>query len=517
MTNNIKTADSIIENQLSDAEGTISKIFGMPRFLILLFFVEMWERFSYYGMRALLVLFITSYYGFSDPKAYALYSLFAALGYATSLPAGFLADKVLGFRNMIIWGGVTIAFGHGLLFFVQKNETFLYGGLTMIAIGTGLFKGNNANIIGICYPRNDPSGRDKAFTLFYVAVNIGAFASSVLCGLIAKEFGWDYGFATAGVAILMGLAAFLRFNYLLGDKGLAPNPALLKKRIALGLRPLPLIILSLIATAVMLYNILSHSEESIENILVVTSVIFVGVLSFLWRQSAKEERINIVIVLLLLVFQAIFFVFEMQIGALFTLFTERNIDTTILGYTVPASVLSGINPFVIIIGGSLFAKVIALLSNRLMMVRFGLGMAALVASIAVLYFGCFTADANGKISVAFLFISMILMALGEVFIAPLIYAVCTLLSPKRYKGVIMSFLILSLSYANFAGAKVGKLMAADDAVVDGEVDALKSLAIYQEGFWDITVFTVIVLGIFICMAPFLNKGINKAVGRAKEA
>ena len=190
------------------------------KFFVLLFFTEMWERFSYYGMRALLVLYLTSVLGFEDQKAYSIYALFAALGYAGPVIGGIIADKLLGFRNVMKIGATIMTLGHAGMSLMGPDKIFmLYLSLALIAVGTGFFKGNITNLLGMCYHHDDPQ-REKAFSLFYVSVNLGSFLAALSCGFIAKEYGWDYGFGLAGIGMFIGLVTFIKFEYLLGDIGI---------------------------------------------------------------------------------------------------------------------------------------------------------------------------------------------------------------------------------------------------------------------------------------------------------
>ena len=234
----------------------------MPKFLKLLFFVELWERFSYYGMRALLILFLTKSLGFTDPKAYALYSLFAALGYAAPVVGGILADRIFGFRRMVVIGGVVMCLGHGLMALTELWNGVMYFGLGFIAIGTGLFKGNVSNLLGCCYAPEDPN-RDKGFTLFYVAVNLGSVLASLACGYVGEKIGWHYGFGLAGVGMVLGLIVFLKYQSVLEDHGMEPNPEVLVKPYW-GLKPMTWIYLGTILVGC-LFAFMMTSAETIPN------------------------------------------------------------------------------------------------------------------------------------------------------------------------------------------------------------------------------------------------------------
>ena len=192
---------------------------GHPRGLYVLFGAEMWERFSYYGMRALLVLYLTKHLLYKREDALALYATYTGLVYLTPLLGGYLADKVLGQRKAILVGGVVMAMGH----FAMAFESQLYLALSLLILGNGFFKPNISTMVGNLYPQNDPR-RDGAYTIFYVGINLGAFFSPLVCGALgeSERFGWHYGFAAAGVGMLFGLASFLFFQRALVG-GLPPH------------------------------------------------------------------------------------------------------------------------------------------------------------------------------------------------------------------------------------------------------------------------------------------------------
>ena len=178
-------------------------------------------------MRALLVLFLTSQLGFDDPEAYAIYSLFAALCYLGPIVGGYVADRYTGFRALVLLGSVILVAGHALMALSELHDQLFFTGLGMIAVGSGLFKGNIANLLGCCYEPDDPE-RERGFTLFYVAINLGGFIAGIACGYVAHLWGWHYGFGLAGIGMTAGLVMFLRFQYLLADHGLKPSQPPLK-------------------------------------------------------------------------------------------------------------------------------------------------------------------------------------------------------------------------------------------------------------------------------------------------
>lgn len=471
----------------------------------LLSFVEMWERYSYYGMRALLVLFLTSHLGFKDERAYAIYSIFAAIGYAGPVLAGWLADKIFGFRIMVIVGGSIMVLGHIAMAIIPLNDNLMYIGLGGIAIGTGMFKGNISNLLGSLYKQGDPE-RDRGFTLFYVGINVGGFLSPIVCGYVAKIYGWHYGFGIAGIGMTIGLVTFLYIQNLLGDKGLAPNPHFIKKKIFANLNPVNLLVIGSFF-AICLVTVMIYFSEQLEYFLY-----GFGALTFLYYlvimfNATDQERRRLLALFIFVLFFMSFFAIEMQIGSLINLFTERNVVHTVFGLDVPASVSQSINPFVIIIFGLILGFAVKV-DIKYSVVKFALGLSGMALCFLVLYFGCMNANSEGEVPYIYLFAGVGMMALGELLISPFVLSQATVLSPEKYKGFVMGFVMMSLAFSNLAGIIIGRYMKVDS--VDGHVDKLNSLEVYKSGFWVIFEFNAIFVLVFLIFAKFLHNVIMEA-------
>jgi len=471
-----------------------------PAFLKLLFFVEMWERFSYYGMRVLLVLFLTSHLGFSDVKAYAIYSLFAAVAYAGPVIGGLLADKLMGFRNMVLIGGIIITIGHANMTFVGSNPDLVYLGLSLIALGTGLFKGNITNLLGACYRENDPD-RERGFTLFYVGVNLGGFLASVLCGYVANAYGWDYGFGLAGLGMLVGLITFARYQNCLGNNGLSPNAEHMTKRLFLGINAFSFIIVSSLFLAYLVSKMLA-SAEFFANMLSITGLVVFGIYAYIIFKSPVEQKKNLIALSVMIFFFMCFFALEMQLGSLINLFTERNVVKEILGITIPASISQAMNPLSIIILGSLIGTYMKF-DKRYATLMLAFGLFSLVICFAVLYFGCANADVNSKVGYLYLVVAIIFMSLGELCVMPLVQSQATLLAPKSLRGLVMGIVMLSLAFSNLAGIVISKFISVPS--VNGEVNLAESLSIYKEGFLNISFFCFGIVILFIFCSIFLHR------------
>ena len=485
--------------QIYNEKNIPPETLGAPKFLILLFFVEMWERFSYYGMRALLVLFLTTHLGFQDAKAYSIYSLFAAIAYSYPLLGGFLADKFMGFKNMVLIGGIIMILGHTCMTLVSLNPEIIYLGLSLIAVGTGLFKGNIGSLLGSCYEDSDPS-RDKGFTIFYVGINLGSFLAAISCGYVATIYGWDYGFGLAGIGMVIGLIAFIKFQYVLGEKSRHDNDNIMHDKFFLGMSPFVFVLVMCLVSAFLVSKILSYSEL-FANVLSIIGLIVFSFFGYYVIKSPKEQRESLIAISIMIFFLMCFFGIEMQLGSLISLFTERNIQNNIFGINIPASVSQAINPLSIILLG--FFVSICQKNKKYISFMPLFGILGMVICFLILYVGCLNHDENAKVSYMYLVLAISFMSLGELFIAPIVYSQTTLLAPKNARGFIMGILLLALAFSNLAGIVISKFVSVDS--VQGKVDYFQSLEVYREGFLNIAIFNFVIAILFLFFVPFLKK------------
>ncbi len=470
--------------------------------LILLLFVEGWERFSYYGMRALLVLYLTSSLGFADPKAYAIYALFAAIGYGIPPLAGMLADRFVGFQKMLIIGATIMCVGHFFMSIIGYEPFFVYIGLGLIAVGTGFFKGNVTNLLGAIYENEavDSVAKDKGFSLFYISINIGMALSATSCGYIAHKFGWHYGFGLAGIGMLVGLLIFVKYKYVLGNHGLYPNISKNNNKTYSWKEPiLSACLLGAVSIFILYYCEIFSSYFGYFGIIILI-MLFKAVYN-----CDPIERSRILLLMILVLFLVCFYALEMQLGALINLFTERNVDRVIFGYEVPSAILQGINPFTIIIIGPLIISLLAASSKHSPLPRFAIGLFLNALCFVAIYVGCINAQ-NGKAHIMYLFIGIVLMSIVELFIAPLLQSLFVTLSPLRYRGFMMGIYMFGWSYSNLASVLLSKFMSIPQGSL---ADPLASMIIYKEGFYKILLFNIGLFVSFMACYPILNKLVKK--------
>ena len=348
--------------------------FGHPRGLSTLFFTEMWERFSYYGMRALLILFMTAVpaaggLGFDTATAGAVYGLYTSMVYLMTLPGGWIADRLIGQRNGVLYGGILIASGHFSMA-VPSLVTF-YLGLVLIVIGTGLLKGNISVLVGQLYRPGD-SRRDAGFSIYYMGINLGAFLAPLICGYLGQRVNWHLGFAAAGIGMVLGLVQYSLGGRHLGTAGLRPAPAASPKALA-DLKRKTLLAGAVIAAAAIALGagigtgVLPIGAADIARwvgyALLVGTVAFFGWL-YLNPSWTREERGRLYVIGVFFLSAAIFWsVFE-QAGSTLNLFADRSTRTELLGLRFPSSYFQSFNALFIIIFAPMFAWLWVRLGSR---------------------------------------------------------------------------------------------------------------------------------------------------------
>ena len=443
--------------------------FGHPRGLSTLFFTEMWERFSYYGMRALLILFMTAPIaagglGFDTGLAGAVYGLYTSMVYMTSLPGGWIADRLIGQRRAVLYGGIIIAAGHFSMA-ISSLATF-YLGLTLIVVGTGLLKGNVGVIVGRLYGPNDHR-RDAGFSIFYMGINLGAFLAPLVCGYLGQRINWHAGFAAAGVGMVLGLVQYVLGGKYLGDAGLYPAPAespaaaaQLRARVKVwGGAALVLIA----ALAFGMYTgavpiTAGQMADAAGYFLLLLTVGFFAWLFFGGNWTAAERKRLFAIGVLFLASALFWSEFE-QAGSTLNLFGDRATRTEIFGWQFPSSYYQSLQPLFIIT----FAPVFAWLWMRLgprepsSPAKFGIGLIFVGSGFAILVVAAGLAANGIKVSPMWLVATYLLHTFGELSLSPVGMSAVTKLAPIRVTGLMMGLWYLGISVGNFIGGRLASL------------------------------------------------------------
>jgi len=453
----------------ADARPYDASFFGHPRGLSTLFFTEMWERFSYYGMRALLILFMTAPaaaggLGIDTAVAGAIYGLYTSMVYMTTLPGGWVADRLIGQRRAVLYGGIIIAAGHFSMAF-SSLATF-YLGLTLIVVGTGLVKGNAAVIAGALYGEHD-ARRDAGFSIYYMGMNLGAFIAPLVCGYLGQKVNWHIGFAAAGVGMVLGLVQYVLGAKYLGDAGLHPAPAAspadaarLRARARLGG---VLALLAFIAIALGMYTgALPITAKQIADAagyaLVLIVVVFFGWLYFSADWTPLERKRLYAIGVLFIAATIFWSEFE-QAGSTLNLFGVRATRTSVFGWEFPSSYFQSLQPLFIIAFAPVFAWVWIRLGRRepSSPAKFGIGLLFVGAGYAVLVVAASLAQGGVKVAPWWLVATYLLHTYGELSLSPVGLSVTTKLAPQRVVGLMMGAFYLAISLGNFIGGRLSSL------------------------------------------------------------
>lgn len=438
---------------------------GHPAGLRTLFFTEMWERFSYYGMRALLVLFMVDKVrggmGMDDRTATAIYGLYTASVYLASLPGGWLADRILGARRAVWYGGIVIASGHFVLALPWERSFYL--GLILVVIGSGTLKPNMSAMVADLYPEGG-ARRDAGFTIFYMGVNLGAALGPLLCGYLAQKYGWHWGFAAAGFGMILGLLQFRRSQGLLGECGINrgdARPLVPTERfwvaVCLGVLLLAgvLGIAGIVPEAVALAHLMTY-------VILGIAVLFFGRTLF-FSDLDRNEREKVGVILMLFLASAIFWAGFEQAGSSFNLFAERYTDRWIawLRYDVPAEWFQTLGPVFVISLAPLFAVLWVALARAgrepSIPVKFGMALILLALGFVVMSAASRGLAAGGKVWPTWLITTFLLHTFGELCLSPVGLSAVTKLSPRRLVGQMMGIWFLATSLGNLlAGLLAGE-------------------------------------------------------------
>jgi POT family proton-dependent oligopeptide transporter len=446
------------------------QFFGHPRGLATLFFTEMWERFSYYGIRPLLVLFMTAAitrggFGFSRPTAAAIVGIYAASVYLASLPGGWVADRWLGLRRAIWTGGVFIALGHLsiALSAVFSRPTFFLG-LILIVIGTGLLKPNISALVGDLYTADDPR-RDAGFSVFYMGINTGALVAPIITGFLGERVGWHLGFGAAGVGMLVGLITFrMRAGSTLGSLGATPLGSPDDQRRARTISLVGLAVIAVLVALAMLgvVKIDPLSVASMMRNLILAMAMLCFAYLFLFAGLDADERRRIAVVLVLFVFSVVFWsAFEQQPTSL-NLFARDFTDRTLLGWEVPTSWFQSAESLAVV----LFAPVLAALWVSLARrgkdlsapTKFAIGLSLAGLGFLVMWAAANRVIVSGaavRVSMLWLVASYFLQGLGELSLSPVGLSSMTKLAPKRFSGLTMGAWFTSIALGNLIAGLVG--------------------------------------------------------------
>ena len=527
------------------------EMLGHPKGLFYLFFAELWERFSYYGMRALLTLYMVNEFfmyitdeAYREEMSFGIFAAYGSLVYATPVLGGMIADKFIGFKKSIMLGGILMALGHFFMAFYFEsdvlgmnvtvvNNFFFYAALALLIVGNGFFKPNISTMVGRLYPEGD-SRRDSGFTIFYMGINAGAFLAPLVCGWLGYEFGWHVGFGAAGVGMLAGLFVFMRGmnSGVFGDNGEQPEEY--KEKKMYGLRTDHFFyVVALLMVPISAFLVKNNALEVLEgfqlhsSLLTVLGIVILGIIIKKMMELSRMEVFRLVSVLVLTLLITVFWSFFELAGTAITLFAERNVNLTLLN----ASQTNAINPGYIIFLAIPFSLMWVYLSktqrNPITPIKFALGILQLGLGFIVFAMSAQFMDADGRTPFMFLMIGYLLLTTGELFISPIGLSKVTELSPKSMTAFMMGVYFLSSSYAHYISGAIAKLTTCTESgtapepgfmttmiekvtgfaggFTESSVEGVQSLLSYTSVFTQVGVVAIGMAILSFIISPILKK------------
>ena len=528
-----------------------NQLFGHPKGLFYLFFAELWERFSYYGMRALLMLYMVNEFftyitdeAYREEMSFGIFAAYGSLVYATPVLGGMIADKFIGFKKSIMLGGILMALGHFFMAFYFKsdvlgfevstiNHFFFYAALALLIVGNGFFKPNISTMVGRLYPEGDDR-RDSGFTIFYMGINTGAFIAPLVCGWLGYEYGWHYGFGAAGIGMIAGLLVFMKGmnSGVFGDNGQQPTEYVEKKMYGMRTDYFFYLVAALmvpIAAFLVKYNAMEVLEgmQLHSSLLSVLGIVILGILAKKMTELSRMEVFRLLSVLVLTLLITVFWSFFELAGTAITLFAERNVNLTLMN----ASQTNAINPGYIIFLAIPFSMMWVYLSktqrNPTTPNKFALGILQLGLGFLVFAMSAQYMDAAGRTPFMFLMIGYLLLTTGELFISPIGLSKVTELSPKSMTAFMMGVYFLSSSYAHYISGAIAKLTTTNEAGVipepgfmtsiiekvtgfaggysDSSVEGVQSLVSYTSVFTQVGVVAIGMAVLAFLLSPILKK------------
>lgn len=500
-------------------------VFGHPKGLFYLFFAELWERFSFYGMRALLVLYMTKHLLYDDDMSFGIFAAYMSLVYVTPMIGGILADKLLGFRKAIILGGVLMAIGH--FFLTIETPLFFYGSLGLIIVGNGFFKPNISSFVGDLYHKDDAK-RDAGFTIFYMGINIGAAIAPLLCAWFAETYGWHYGFVLAGIGMLLGLVTFNRGikKEVFENKGLVTNSKLYSTK-TMGISRGNLTIIGAFLSVPIFSLIIKYNQ--FEHYLVwVVSTFLVGYIALILSKVSSTEKKRLIVVVYFTSLYTLFSAIFEQAGSSLTLFADRNVNLVGMDAAGTNSINAGFIFMLAIPFSLLWTYLNKKNVNLNSATKFGIGLLLLGLGFVVFAYSANSADSLAKTPMIYLVLGYFILTVGELFLSPIGLSKMTELSPIKYVAFVMGVWFSANFYGHFFAGKIAKLTTVTEGetsvfsegifltitekvsglnplLIEGKSDAFQQLYSYVTVYASFGTITIIV-GIFaIVISPIIKK------------
>lgn len=505
---------------------TASTIFGHPKGLFVCFATELWERFSYYGMRALLIFYLTEHFLYTDEQSYAIYGAYTALAWMLPVIGGIVADRWLGPRKAVTLGAILLALGHfGMAIegppalpaagtsVIERQDLYLnafYLSLALIVTGVGFLKTNITTVVGALYVLDDPR-RDSAFTIFYMGINIGATISPIICGWLGQTWGWNYGFGVAGVGMLAGLIVFLRGQAYLQGKAEPPDPARLRERLLPGITRERLIYCGAVLMVLGAWQLIQHLVAG--TLLGGFTAVLGGVVVYYsLRHCTPVERDRLLVVGAMILFATVFWSLYEQQGSSLNLYADRLVVRDVFGMHMEASQLQSLPPLFLVLAAPVFSFMWVKLGERhrdpVLPVKFSIGLVLIGVAFFLPALGAALAGPGRPAGIIWITLTFLFMALGELCLAPIALNMVTRLCPKRVVGMMMGAYFLSISAGNYAAGALAQFTSLE--TVAGQIaDPAVAMDTYVSVF-NAFGFAGIVAGVLVyLLAPWLHRRMHE--------
>jgi POT family proton-dependent oligopeptide transporter len=481
-------------DQIQDFKGKY------PRQLWYLFFSEMWERFCFYGMRGMLVIFMVDKVvglHMKDDTANLQYGATQAFVYAFTFIGGLFADKILGFRKSLFWGGILMIAGSCILAFDPHNLFFV--GISFTIIGTGFFKPNISTMVGSLYKTGDDR-TDAGFSLFYAGINVGALLGGYTCIVIAKNYSWNLAFGLAAIVMTISLVTFIFTKRTLGPIGLSP----IAKDKSNQWYEYAVYIGSLCVIPVIMLMV-SKTEYTDWFMYIIGPCTLVYIL-YEMRSFSSAENKKLVAALIFIIFSIFFWAFFEQSGGSLSLFAANHLHDSVLGIKLdPNGVNNSSNSFFVIAFASLLGLLWLWMSKHRIepntIVKFGLGFLFLAAGFYIFYYTKFFADANGVTSLGLFTFGWFIITFGELCLSPIGMSIMTKLSPQRLQGVMMGMWFLASAYGQY----VAGILGAGMSTTNENATLTEKLIAYTDGYKQLAIYALIAGVVMILISPFVRK------------
>ncbi|WP_396193015.1 peptide MFS transporter [Flavobacterium sp.] len=480
-----------------------------PKQLWYLFFSEMWERFCFYGMRGMLVVFMVNHLAMDDKTANLQYGATQAWVYAFTFIGGLFADKILGLRKSLFWGGILMIIGSVILAIDPKN--FFFVGLGFTIVGTGFFKPNISSMVGQLYKNDDPR-RDAGFSFFYMGVNLGALIGGYICiavaegsmgqSLVPENLRWNVGFGFAAVVMIISLLTFTQTQKSLGPIGLSPlmDVEKSKKKIL----EVSTYVGSLIIVPIIIVMVANTKYTDY-------FMMFIGPASILYlfyemKNFSSAENKKLLAALVFIIFSIFFWAFFEQSGGSLSLFAANNLNNEILGVELsPNGVNNSANSLFVIGFAALVGLVWLWMAKRKIepntVIKFGLAFIFLAGGFWIFYYTKFFADLNGRTSLGIFTFGWFIITFGELCLSPIGMSAMTKLSPQKTQAVIMGMWFLASAYGQyFAG-----LLGANIAKASKNASNLEKLNVYADGYYQLGIYALVAGIVLIAISPLIRK------------